>query len=277
MQNAGAYLKSAREENGYSITEVSKNTKISPAVLRSLEEGRLDNIDPVYLKGFLKMYCRFLRVDWQEFTKEYPIATAAKHSHKPEGSGLPSDRQSHKPPNGIKNSLFSFILERKKIIIVGLSVVAGAFFMVLALRGCIVSHPAVRKPATPLIPKRPSKTTAAPAQSAPGPIPSKTTAHPVSVQTPAPQEAKPKAITLVIRAKDESFIKVKVDGRTIYQGLLRKGNAESWSAKDNIELFVGNAAAVALEVDGKLFSSLGRKGQQLKNILINREGLKINP
>src|SRR3989338_8606574 len=76
MQNAGAYLKSAREENGYSITEVSKNTKISPAVLRSLEEGRLDNIDPVYLKGFLKMYCRFLRVDWQEFTKEYPIAKA---------------------------------------------------------------------------------------------------------------------------------------------------------------------------------------------------------
>src|SRR3989338_224360 len=291
MQNAGAYLKSAREENGYSITEVSKNTKISPAVLRSLEDGRLDNIDPVYLKGFLKMYCRFLRVDWQEFTKEYPIATAAKHphkpagsglppdsqSHKPEGSGLPSDRQSHKPPNGIKNSLFSFILERKKIIIAGLSVVAGAFFMVLDLRGCILSNASSRKPATPLIPKRPSKTTAAPAQSAPGPIPSKTTAHPVSVQTPAPQEAKPKAITLVIRAKEESFIKVKVDGRTIYQGLLRKGNAESWSAKDNIELFVGNAAAVALEVDGKLFSSLGRKGQQLKNILINREGLKINP
>ena len=293
MQNAGAYLKSAREENGYSITEVSKNTKISPAVLRSLEEGRLDNIDPVYLKGFLKMYCRFLRVDWQEFTKEYPIATAAKHSHKPAGSGgqpnsrshkpagsgAASDSRSHRPPNGIKNSSLSFILEKKKIILAGLSVVAGAFFMVLALRGCIVSHPAVRKPAAPLSPKRPSKkTTAAPAQSAlPGLTPSKTPAQPASAQTPAPQEAKPKAITLVIRAKEESFIKVKVDGRTIYQGLLRKGNAESWSAKDNIELFVGNAAAVALEVDGKLFPSLGRKGQQLKNILINREGLKINP
>ena len=151
--------------------------------------------------------------------------------------------------------------------------------MVLALRGCIVSHPAVRKPAAPLSPKRPSKkTTAAPAQSAlPGLTPSKTPAQPASAQTPAPQEAKPKAITLVIRAKEESFIKVKVDGRTIYHGLLRKGNAESWSAKDNIELFVGNAAAVALEVDGKVFSSLGRKGQPLKNILINREGLKINP
>src|SRR3989338_6598438 len=159
MQNAGAYLKSAREENGYSITEVSKNTKISPAVLRALEEGRLDNIDPVYLKGFLKMYCRFLRVDWQEFTKEYHIATVAKHPHKPDGdaavsnsqshqpagsglasdkpegngaashsrshsqshqpagSGLPPDRQSHKPPNGIKNSLVSFILEKNKIIL----------------------------------------------------------------------------------------------------------------------------------------------------------------
>ena len=245
MQNAGAYLKSAREENGYSITEVSKNTKISPAVLRSLEDGRLDNIDPVYLKGFLKMYCRFLRVDWQEFTKEYPIATAAKHSHKPAGSGGQPNSRSHKPAG------------------------SGA-------ASDSRSHRQSHKPA-PLSPKRVSKTTA-PAQSAlPGLTPSKTPAQPASAQTPAPQEAKPKAITLVIRAKEESFIKVKVDGRTIYQGLLRKGNAESWSAKDNIELFVGNAAAVALEVDGKLFSSLGRKGQQLKNILINREGLKINP
>lgn len=259
VQNAGVYLKSVREEKGYSITEVSKNTKISPAVLRALEEGRLDNIDPVYLKGFLKMYCRFLRIDWQEFSKEYPIATAAEYPPHKSVPMTPDVKEFVKPWKGIKNSLVSFILGKKKIILTGLAVAAGAFFLFLVSRGC-----------------RPSKTTA-PAQTAPGPTRSKTPAHPVSSITPAPQESKPKKITLVIRAKEESFIKVKVDGRTIYQGLLRKGNAESWSAKDNIELSVGNAAAVALEVDGKVFSSLGRKGQPLKNILINREGLKINP
>ena len=292
MQNAGAYLKSVREENGYSIAEVSKNTKISPAVLRALEgEGRLDNIDPVYLKGFLKIYCRFLRVDWKEFSKEYPLTTAAKHLLKPgppRGAGpmRPDAKESlkypqgHKQLKGIKNSLVSFIMEKKKIILAVLSVVAGAFFMLLVLRGCImvmkklsrVSKPAVHKPEVPLSPKRPSKT-----QTTPGPASSKTPAHSASSLTLPPQESKLKEITLVIRAKEESFIKVKVDGRTIYQGLLRKGNAESWRAKDNIELFVGNAAAIALEVDGKLFSSLGRKNQQLKNILINRQGLKINP
>lgn len=295
MQNAGAYLKSVREEKGYSLTEVSKNTKISPAVLRALEEGRLDNIDPVYLKGFLKMYCRFLRVDWQEFLKEYPVATVAKYAHKP---GLPRAAspmtapdvkesvkclqgekypEGYKPWEGIKNSLVSFILEKKKIILAGLSIAAGVFFMLLVLRGCL-SHPAVQKPKVPLSPKRPSKTTA-PAKGAQGwpVVPSKTPAYSASSVPPAPQELKPKKITLVIRAKEQSFIKVKVDGRTIYQGLLPKGKAESWSAKDNIELSVSNAAAVALEVDGKVFSSLGRKGQQLKNILINRQGLKINP
>lgn len=288
MQNSGAYLKSVREEKGYSIAEVSKNTKISPAVLRALEEGLLDNIDPVYLKGFLKMYCRFLRVDWQEFSKEYPVTTAAKYAHPslPRGASpmTPDAKESASPWKGIKNSLVSFILEKKKIILISLWLAVGALFMALIFRGCRPSAARTQKAVVTLSPKKPSKITT-PAQSAPPLTPPKIAAQaeekkipPVSpAQTPASKESKPKEITLVIRAKEQSFIKVKVDGRTIYQGLLRKGNAESWSAKDKIELYVGNAAAVALEVDGKVFSSLGRKGQPLKNILINREGLKINP
>ena len=57
--------------------------------------------------------------------------------------------------------------------------------------------------------------------------------------------------------------------------MLRRGRSESWSAKDKMELTLGSAGSVRLEVNGKLMPSLGRKGQVLKNIVITKDGLKV--
>ena len=268
QDNPGPYLKSVREEKGYSIAEVSKNTKIASAVLRALEEGRLDNINPVYLKGFLKIYCRFLRIDWQEFSKAYPsLASFAKHTYKRPIS--PEVKESPEHPASIKNPFISFILGKKKLVLAGFLAVIGVFFMVLVFKGCIAAVKKISWPrpkVTAPLSKKPAKIIT-PSQNAAPPGQAKAAAHP----------GKLKEITLVIRAREESFVKVKVDGRTIYQGILRKGNAETWAAKEKIELSIGNAAGILLEVDGRVFSSLGRKGQPLKNILITREGLNIGP
>ena len=82
MQKAGAYLRSIREDKGYTIQEISKATKLSSSVIRALEEGRIDNVDPVYLKGFLKLYCRYLGLNWEVFISEYPIPVLAKKQQK---------------------------------------------------------------------------------------------------------------------------------------------------------------------------------------------------
>ena len=89
------------------------------------------------------------------------------------------------------------------------------------------------------------------------------------------QNTKPKEITLAIRAQEDSFITLKVDGKIVYQRMMYKGKAETWSAKTKIELSVGNAGGLSLEVNGKPLLPLGKKGQQIKNILINSEGLKV--
>ena len=324
MQKAGEYLRSVREEKGYSMAEVSKNTKISSSVLRALEEGRLDNIDPIYLKGFLKIYCRFLGIGWQDFLKEHPVVFQVKHpskssdfardkpkgsaclpdrqglasnsqSHQPEGSGLASNSQSHKPPAMAQETnepsekpfpkqsfLASFIPENKKIILAGLSVIAALLLIVLIFRGCSSFLLKLKKPhthktvrtakETPAVKTRPlPKNT----QNAPAPTPKSLLWGPAQAITPSSKDSKTRDVTLVIRAQEDSFLKVKVDGRPVYQGSLHKGKAETWTAKDRIELFVGNAGGVALEVNGKILPSLGRRGQAIKSISINSEGLKI--
>ena len=82
-------------------------------------------------------------------------------------------------------------------------------------------------------------------------------------------------IRLGIRAKENCYINLKADTKAVFQGVLKKGRFESWSAKDKFELSVGNAGVVDLEINGKLISNLGKKNQALKKILINREGLSI--
>ncbi|MCX5703554.1 MAG: DUF4115 domain-containing protein, partial [Candidatus Omnitrophica bacterium] len=82
-------------------------------------------------------------------------------------------------------------------------------------------------------------------------------------------------IRLGVRARENCWISLKVDGHLVFQRVLEKGRFESWQAKDKIEFSLSNAAAVELEVNGQLFSNLGRRGQPRKNILITKEGLNI--
>jgi hypothetical protein len=109
---------------------------------------------------------------------------------------------------------------------------------------------------------------------------------PAVVVTPAAASAKPQSqqkieetvavisgIRLGIRAKEDCWLHVKTDGKTVFQNILKKGRFENWQAKEKIELSLGNAGVVELEVNGKLISSLGRRGQAVKNILITKEGL----
>jgi len=81
---------------------------------------------------------------------------------------------------------------------------------------------------------------------------------------------------LVISAKEDCLILVKVDGRVVLYRVLKKGRSDSWKAKDRIDLDLGNAAAVELIVNGQRFTNLGRRGQQIKGIVITEKvGLKI--
>lgn len=281
MKKAGEELKSIREEKGYSMLEVSKNTKISASVLRALEEGRIDNIDPIYLKGFIKIYCRFLGLKWEDFLKEHPLPSEAKHAHRQASTAQEPKEPSAKSHAQKVFSPSAFILKNKKIIIISLLSIAALLFVMLVLRGCVfvlkkfASRVVAQKTAV-VQPKKPSKTVSKQTPSTKTQTPRQDTqSSPAQALTPAVKEQKPKEITLVIRAQENSFLTVRVDGKLVYQRMLSKGKAENWIAKEKIELSVGNAGGVTLEINGKVFSSLGRRGQAIKNIVITHEGLKI--
>lgn len=313
MLKAGEYLKNIREEKDYSVEEVSKATKISTPVIRAIEAGKLENVDPVYLKGFLKLYCRFLGIAWTDFIKENPlpvfsgstplatgglaasavnIERGRKIKAAPKADTYTGKKAKEKPKASAGPSLGSaFILNNKRNIFIALLVIASLLSLAVAYKGFIFikgriskiqfHQPKPKAQAAPASPKKsiqkmikgikPLKP-----QSPPPKKPPQQDAPKVKVQAPSVvKDAKPKAITAVVRAQEDNFLKVKVDSQMVYQGVLRKGKAESWIAKEKIELSVADGGAIVLEIGEKIFSSLGKRGQPIKSILINSEGLKV--
>jgi len=64
MPSVGDQLKTTREEQGKSLEEIGGELKIRADHVLALEEGDFDKFDaPVFVRGFVRTYCRILKID----------------------------------------------------------------------------------------------------------------------------------------------------------------------------------------------------------------------
>lgn len=72
MQSVGEKLRKAREEKGLSLDDVYRQTRIHLRVLEALEQDRAHNfLSFIYIKGFLRTYARYLKLDGEGLVREY--------------------------------------------------------------------------------------------------------------------------------------------------------------------------------------------------------------
>lgn len=68
----GQELKAERERQGLSIEKVHKDTKIGLEFIKSLENGIVEQLShPVYAKGFVQNYARYLGLDWKKIGNDF--------------------------------------------------------------------------------------------------------------------------------------------------------------------------------------------------------------
>lgn len=277
MEPAGERLKKIRLEKGVSLEEVQKKTRVSLKILKALEGDSLTDLNPIYLKGFLKIYCKFLGLDPKDYIPDYKETPSVV---KDVGAGeyvlqKPEKAASFFKTASLKLSSFRPSKKVKSVLISVLIIIFSS--VVLFNLGKIISS---KRKVQVIKEKRTSGVSAAKKTEAKKAqrieeiksiaVPEK----PKPTKT-APQKESSSGIRLIIRAKDNCWVSLKADGRLLFQRVLEKGRFESWQAKERMELSLGNAGAVELEVNGQLFSNLGRRGQAQKNIVITREGLNI--
>jgi len=83
MQDIGPKLKAKREQLGYRIEEVVEKTKVHPSAIHDIEENNFANISPAYLRGFIRLYAKFLNVDVDADLKDVPSTQTISKNVKP--------------------------------------------------------------------------------------------------------------------------------------------------------------------------------------------------
>lgn len=74
----GSTLRDARIQRGLTIDQVAQDTRISARFLEALEAEMFDQLPaPVYVRGFLRSYANYLRVDAQPLLEELAITGGA--------------------------------------------------------------------------------------------------------------------------------------------------------------------------------------------------------
>jgi cytoskeletal protein RodZ len=268
MESAGAKLKRIRLEKGLSLEEVHKKTKIHLNILKSIEEDSLLNFSPVYIKGFLKIYGNFLRVDISEFTfvpKADPMVKKAPHQEKPVTFSL------------FKGPSFTFSAIKPRInikiislVILGLILLLGIFYLGKGIFSLRASKAPAVKPTVLLTGKKDDKKNQT--LKAQLGLPLKAKPKNQEIKNPA-KKISTSGVRLTMHAREDCWVQIKADGKLIGRNILKKGKTETWQAKEKIEFSLNNAAAVDLEVNNKSIPSLGRRNQAIKNALVNKEGL----
>ena len=79
MQTIGERLEEARKRKGVSVREAAEAIKIRSDYLQKFEANSFDlDLPPLYIRGFIRNYARYLDLDQERFTAEYDSVAAAE-------------------------------------------------------------------------------------------------------------------------------------------------------------------------------------------------------
>jgi len=280
IKSAGAMLRETREARGISLEEASRSTHIHVNVLRKIEADDFSSLGMVYTKGFLKIYAEFLGLDKNDIVERFTGAVpASQRTRIAQKVIIPGTT-----PAPVGKNIFSAVFQgvaawiRKIDVKIVVIVVLCVFVLwgFKALFQAIGRHKSSKPAAAQAgLPGKTHTVTAAEKKSVVEP---KKKMAPVAVSkaevsVPAPVVEK---VVLVVRARAKTWLQVKVDGRAVFQNVLARGAAESWTATKKIEMMIGNAGAVELELNGRILERIGRPGQTLKHVVVTRDGLTVN-
>lgn len=257
---------------GIPLEEASKRTKIKVRILEALEAGALDQVPggDVYARNFVRSYARFLEMDVEALLAEFDAARPeavkpAKVLHE----GPAAVRWSDEPPaftrrRSGKARLWGAgavvaVLAAVAVVLVawlggapGSGEVAQTPPLVEEARGSDGASGTVSdQPPTGTAPEAgaESGTSGQPASEATPQAPPTRAATGQAGSRPGASEAQPPTLAfepLEVRTvvHERSWMRVDVDGTTVYTGILEAGQEESWTANDEIRIRFGYAQGV---------------------------------
>jgi Helix-turn-helix domain/Domain of unknown function (DUF4115) len=238
MPALGEEFRSAREARGLTLSDVAEQIHIRSVYLNAIEHEEWPSIGaPVYVRGFIRTYARFLGLDAESavarFNDMVPVERPGAHA--PAASVLEPER-SGPSPWAVIGGIVALLL----VVFVGYE---WWQFSQGAQQG---GQPVAAVSAPPR---------KAQASSLPAPVP-----PPHAILSPPPVVHH----RLAIELSQRSWLRVTVDGKTQLEGIYPAGTAKTFSGKV-ADLRVGNAGGVHVSVNGAPAQALGKDGDVVEH------------
>ena len=234
-RSAGERLRQARMDRGLDLDRVAEDTGIDLRILEALERDAPPEElhGPVFARVHLREYARYLGLSPK------PLVASYRDAH-PE-----AERPLMGPP---------VPLERRRGVWLG-RILLGLSVLVLVT----VTVLNARQDSEPETPAR-----------TPGPAP----ASPSVNATPSPtQTAAAEEIELTLRVVDgPSWIQVTEDEDVLLAGTEQPGFTQTFRADEQLDLILGNAGAVEVELNGEDLGSAGNVGEVYEGTITLDEG-----
>jgi cytoskeletal protein RodZ len=245
LSEIGQYLQEVRQRQQMTLEQVAEKTMIPVRTLSAIEAGRLEQLpEPVYVQGFIRRFADAIGVNGAEFASAFPTEIALNEHHT--GSWQGTVQAQLRP-------LHLYLLYAG-LVMVGIS---GLSFLLNRS-----SNPQVyglKETAQPL----PSATTGVGTLYGPLLPPSSTSPQTNSLGVSpvfAPTlSQKPVRVDLTVTA--QSWIRVMVDGKTDFEGMLSEGTQRSWTADKQVTVRAGNAGGVTVKFNDQPEKHLGAPGE----------------
>jgi cytoskeletal protein RodZ len=235
LSKIGAYLQQIRVAKGWTLALMTRRTKIRMTLLNNMESGLLEELpEAVYLKGLIRRYADSLGLDGVAIAHSFPVEDVS-HQWK-----LPTWR----------NFSFQFQLRPAHLYAIYLLVIVTT---VQSLANV------VRIPNTALDPELQPTTeeVEAPRQQVTAPV-SKPT--PIALVKDPLGNAMEGSITIDVATQETAWMRVEVDGKTEFEGILPKGSQKKWVVDESVKIRTGNAGAVIITIDNEPPHPLGEPG-----------------
>jgi cytoskeletal protein RodZ len=177
-----------------------------------------------------------------------------------------------------KSSLYIPLVVPYVLLLIGASL--GLFYILSPKRNSeltaqnnkLTPNPTNTQKTTPVVVSETSTPTASPTQSPTttstpqaSPTLSATatlTSTPTAIPTPfiSPTIESGLGVEVGIELQGESWLRVKVDGKTAFEGTLKKGDKKNWTGAKEVSVYSGNAGAVLVSANKKPATVMGGEG-----------------
>ena len=288
MPSFGEKLKKEREKRAVTLEQISVSTKIGTRMLQALEENKFNQLPGgIFNRGFVRAYARCVGMDEDQAVADYLEASGEAPPARIEAAAEPERSAPEPAPDTSSRDL-----------------PWGLFAAILLLVALVLSIWSYRKrehrppsgpsSSVPVSTQAPSPSSGVPSQAAIAgfsnlpadsqavpPIQAKTaakekkTAPRLAPASDAASPAQPGEFTVLIQAREDSWLSITVDGKVLPSDMLPAGDQRSVNGRKQVVIRAGNTGAVDFIFNGKKLTPQGDFGE-VKTLTFGADGLEPN-